>query len=79
MTAEAQEKLDLEALDQWYTEHFEQLVDQYAGKSIAVIDGQIVAVADTEREAHLAAKASHPLDVPLVLSIPLEEELACLL
>ena len=72
-------KFDLEAMDQWYTDHFEELVQKYGGKSIAVVEEEIVAVADTEREAAQLAKESHPDAVPLVLSIPLEEELVCLL
>ena len=79
MSLQEQEKFDLEALNQWYTEHFEELVEKYGGKSIAVVNEKIIAVADTEREADRLAKESHPDAVPLVLSIPMEEELVCLL
>jgi DNA-binding NarL/FixJ family response regulator len=79
MIPQKQEKFDLEALDQWYSDHFEELVENYGGKSIAVVEENIVAVADTEREAARLAKESQPDVVPLVLSIPLEEELVCLL
>lgn len=74
-----EEKFDLEALDQWYTDHFEELVQKYGGKSIAVVKEKIIAVADTEQEAARLAREAQPDVVPLVLAIPLEEELVCLL
>ena len=72
-------ELDLVALDQWYADHFEELVDQYGSKVIAVVDNKVVAVADTEKEAYQKAKADYPNAIPFVLAIPTEEELACLL
>lgn len=79
MSPQKQENFDLEALDKWYSDHFEELVQKYGGKSIALVEENIVAVADTEREAARLARESQPDVVPLVLSIPLEEELVCLL
>jgi len=72
-------ELNLEALDEWYAIHFEELVGKHAGKAIAVVNGEIVAVADTEREADRLAREEHPDAVPFVLAIPTEEELVCLL
>jgi len=74
-----EKKLDLEAMDAWYTDHFEGLVERFAGKAIAVVDDEIVAVADTEKEADRMARERNPDAVPLVLAIPSEEELVCLL
>lgn len=74
-----QGELNLEAMDEWYTIHFEELVTKHAGKAIAVVAGEIVAVADTERDADHLARERHPDAVPLVLAIPTEEELVCLL
>ena len=73
------QEFDLEEMDKWYSEHFEELVKKYAGKAIAVVNGEIVAVAGTEKEADRLAREKHPESVPLVLSIPTEEELICLL
>ncbi|MBW2154652.1 MAG: hypothetical protein JRH18_23700 [Deltaproteobacteria bacterium] len=74
-----QRDFDLEKMDDWYTAHFEELVKKYGGKAIAVVEGKIVAVADTEKEADQMARETHPDDAALVLSIPMEEELVCLL
>lgn len=70
-----QRELNLEALDEWYTAHFEELVGKHAGKAIAVVDKKVAAVADTEREADRLAREKYPSAVPLVLAIPTEEEL----
>ncbi len=74
-----EKELDLEAMDTWYTTHFEELVMKFAGKAIAVVADEIVAVADTEKEADRLARERNPDAVPLVLAIPTEEELVCLL
>jgi len=74
-----QRELNLEVLDEWYATHFEELVSKHAGKAIAVVTDEIVAVADTEREADRLAREKYPDAVPLVLAIPTEEELVCLL
>ena len=74
-----EKELDLEAMDTGYTTHFEELVMKFAGKAIAVVADEIVAVADTEKEADRLAWARNPDAVPLVLAIPTEEELVCLL
>ncbi len=74
-----QGELNLEALDEWYAVHFEELVSKHAGKAIAVVAGGVVAIADTEREADRLAREKHPDAVLLVLAIPTEEELVCLL
>ncbi len=79
MTAIRQRELDLEAMDSWYAAHFEELVRKYAGKAIAVVEGTIAVVADTEKGADRWARKAHPDVVPLVLAIPMEEELVYLL
>ena len=62
-----------------YTNYFKELVHKYGGKAIAVMDGDVVAVADTEKEADEMARRLKPEAIPLVLSVPTEEELLCLL
>ncbi|MEA3417654.1 MAG: DUF5678 domain-containing protein [Thermodesulfobacteriota bacterium] len=74
-----QQEFDLEKMDSWYAAHFEELVREYACKAIAVVEGKVVAVADTEKEADQLARELYPGATALVLSIPMEEELVCLL
>ena len=69
----------LDKQDQWYTLHFDELVSKYAGKAIAMVDEKVVVVAETEREADQMAKRLHPGSFPLVVTVPLPEELVCLI
>jgi len=75
----AQTELNLEEMDEWYTAHFGELVNEYAGKAISVVAGQVVSIADTEQEAEHLAREKYPDAIILVLAIPTEEELVCLL
>jgi len=72
-------ELDLKKLDDWYTEHFQELVEKYPHKAIAVVKGQIVAVGDSEQEVDRRAREQYPDEIPLVVTIPSEEDLICLL
>lgn len=65
--------------DLWIVEHFSELVTKYAGKAVAVVNEELVAVCDTEVEAKTIAKQKYPDRIPSVLTIPREEDMACLL
>ncbi len=73
------ETIDLETMDKWYADNFEDLVKKHGGQNIAVVNEKIVAVEDTEKKAHMVAKKTYPDSTPLVIYIPIEEELECLL
>ncbi|MFZ2361974.1 MAG: DUF5678 domain-containing protein [Anaerolineae bacterium] len=70
---------ELESMDRWYSLHFAELVNQYAGKAIAVVQGNVVAVAETEKEADEAARRLFPGSFSLVVTVPQPEELVCLI
>ncbi len=53
--------------DLWIVEHFSELVDKYAGKAIAVVNEQLVAVAENEFDVELMAKEKYPDKIPSVL------------
>lgn len=44
----------------WLTEHSEELFAKYAGKWIAVLDGEVVGVGTTATEAADQAERAHP-------------------
>ena len=44
----------------WLTENSRVIYDKYAGKWIAVLDGEIVGVGETAVEAANAAESKHP-------------------
>jgi len=70
---------ELESMDRWYSVHFAELVNQYGGKAIAVVQGNVVAVAETEKEADEVARQLYPKSFPLVVTVPQPEELVCLI
>ena len=65
--------------DLWIVEHFSELVTKYPGKAIAVTNQELVAVGDSEVEVELIAKEKYPDKIPSVLTVPREEDMACLL
>jgi hypothetical protein len=65
--------------DLWIVEHFSDLVTKYPGKAIAVVNEQLVAIGGTEVEVESIAKKQYPDKIPSVLTIPCEEDTACLL
>jgi len=71
--------LDLRKLDEWYARHFEELVEKYPQKAIAVVNERIVAVGDSEEAVDRKAREQYPGETPLVITVPSEEELVCLL
>jgi len=65
--------------DAWVVEHFSELVANYAGKYIAVVNQALVAVGESGHEVEVEARRIEPDKIPSVLRIPREEDMACLL
>jgi len=65
--------------DLWIVDHFSELVTKYSGKAIAVVNEQLVAVGENELDVELIAKEKYPDKIPSVLTVPREEDMACLL
>lgn len=69
----------MEKDDKWITQHFEELVDKYGGKYVAVVNKQVVAVGDSPKEVDKKARQLYPNRLPSVLLVPKEEDLTCIL
>jgi len=65
--------------DLWIVEHFTDLVTEYAGKYVAVVNQTVVAVGESSTEVEAEAQKIEPHKIPSVLRVPREEEMACLL
>jgi hypothetical protein len=65
--------------DLWIVDHFSELVTNYAGKYIAVVDQKLVAVGDSGKEVEDKALTIQPKKIPSILRVPREEDMACLL
>ncbi|RJP32090.1 MAG: hypothetical protein C4547_14590 [Phycisphaerales bacterium] len=44
----------------WLTEHSQEIHDKYAGKWIAVLNGEVIGVGDIATDAIEQAEAKHP-------------------
>jgi len=75
------ESLDvlLERYNDWMVVHYEELVKEYPHKAIAVVEGGIVAVGETEKEVDEVARRKYPDRIPFVTTLPSEEDFVCLL
>jgi hypothetical protein len=75
----AMEALDLQAYDDWLADHMEDLVRQYAGKTVAIHHGQIVAVDESETEVYRQVAAIACVPRPLVFRVPRERDVESIL
>jgi hypothetical protein len=62
---------------EWLTEHGAPLFAQYAGRYLAVSEGEVF-VADDMHSARQLAQEKHPEDEPFVQYIPLEQQVTLL-
>lgn len=64
--------------EEWIHKHYEELIDKYAGKHIAVANEEIF-VGKSYKEARELAINKYPDVNPSVLQVPRPEELVCAL
>ena len=60
----------------WIHGHFEEIVDQYAGRYVAVANEELF-VGDSFKEVLEKAKFKHPDTEPSVLRVPRPEDFIC--
>ena len=65
--------------DLWIVEHFSEFVTKYAGKYIAVVNQELVAIGDSGSEVEAKARKINPQEISSILRVPREEDMACLL
>ncbi len=63
--------------DEWLTNHLDELVDRYAGRVIAIQQGTIVAIGDSEAEVYRLVQGQEPM--PLVFRVPRVEDFQSIL
>lgn len=68
-----------QADDEWLADHLDELVERYAGRAIAIRQGAILAVGDSEAEVYrqLCEQGIDPM--PLVFRVPRLEDLQSIL
>ena len=65
--------------EQWIHDHFEELVDKYAGLYVAVANEELVSIGESAGEVEEIAERKYPDIVPSVLRVPHEQDFECLL
>lgn len=68
------EALELQSYDEWLEEHLEELVERYAGRAVAIYDGGIIAIGDSEAEIYRIIRGKELSEIPLVFRVPTEED-----
>ncbi len=63
---------------QWIREHFEELVEKFAGRYIAVANEELL-VGDSLQEVRANARRKHPAINPSILHVPHPEDFVCAL
>ncbi len=63
----------------WITENFEELVNNYGGKYVAVAGERVIAATLTAKEAMETARKVAKEEEISLLKVPREEELVCIL
>lgn len=62
--------------EKWVHQHFEELVDNYAGRYIAVANEELF-VGDSAKEVEEKARRKYPGTIPSVLRVPRPEDFIC--
>ena len=63
----------------WITKHFEELVDKYHSRYVAIVDKSVVSTGNSAKKVEEEAIKKYPGKIPSVIYIPKKEDLACLL
>lgn len=61
----------------WVARHFGDLVKNYPQKIVAVVEHAVAGVGATGDEALAVAKEKFPSAIPLLVSVPAEEDMKC--
>jgi len=73
------ETLQLQEYDEWLVEHLDELVAQYPAQVVAIHEGKIVFVGDTEADIYRRVREVGLEPMPLVFRVPREEDLQSIL
>ena len=68
-----------EADHQWVRDHFQELIDNYAGKYVGVLDARILLVSEDRVEIDRLAAKKAPGRLPSVILVPFKEDFYCIL
>ena len=64
---------------EWIQRHFKELVDNYAGKYVAIIDNRVISVGLSSKKVDEEAHKKYPGKKLSIILVPRKEDLNCLL
>ena len=73
------EVLQLQEYDEWLAEHLDELAAEYPAKVVAIHEGKIIFVTDTEADVYRRVREAGLDPMPLVFPVPREEDLQSVL
>jgi hypothetical protein len=73
------EALQLQEYDEWLAEHLDELVAKYPAKVVAIHEGRIISIGDTETDVYRRVRDADLEPMPLVFRVPREEDLQSIL
>ena len=73
------EAIQLQQYDEWLAEHLDELVVQYPAQVVAIHEGKIIFVGDTETDIYQRVREANLEPMPLVFRVPCEEDLQSIL
>lgn len=65
----------LEANNNWLATHYDELVERYAGKVVAIEAGKIIAIGESWEEVSQPFEQSDREIMPLIIEVPHPEQL----
>ena len=64
---------------EWIQHHFKELVDNYAGKYVAVIGNKVICAGHTSKKVEEEASKKYPGKKLSIMLVPRKDDLNCLL
>jgi hypothetical protein len=73
------EALQLQEYDEWLAEHLDELAAKYPAKVVAIHEGKVISIGDTETDVYRRFCEAGLEPMPLVFRVPREEDLQSVL
>jgi hypothetical protein len=71
--------MELQEYDDWIADHLDELVTQYSGKVVAIHQGRVILVRNSEAEVYQEMRQRGLKPAPLVFRVPREEDFQSIL
>ena len=76
---ETMKETQLQQYDDWVADHLNELVEQYAGKVVAIYKGEVILIGNSEADVYSQVSQKGIEPAPLVFRIPREEDFQSIL